>query len=97
MKFKIYLANLALVLSIAIGLLTTTHANAQDSNTRALLCNNCSDAQKQHKVQQLVDSGYPQGQYRFVVIDMVVGNVREYDVNVPYQDHSQFGGFDFKD
>ena len=91
MKFKIYLTNLALVLSIAIGLLTTTHANAQDSDTRALLCNNCSDAQKQHQVQQLVDSGYPQGQYRFVVIDIAVGNVREYDVYVPYQDSNEFG------
>ena len=73
MKFKIYLANIALALSIAIGLLTTTHANAQDSDARVLLCNSCSDAQKQHQVQQLVDIGYPQGQYRFVVIDMVVG------------------------
>ena len=46
MKFKIYLTNLVLVLSIAIGLLTTTCTNAQDGNTRTLLCNNCSDAQK---------------------------------------------------
>lgn len=91
MKFKIYLINLALVFSISLGLLTTTHANAQDSNTRALSCNNCSDAQKQQQVQQLVDSGYPQGQYRFVVVDMEVGNVREYNVNVPYQDLNEFG------
>lgn len=90
MKFKTYLINLALVLSISLGALTTTNANA---NNYAIACNSCDDATKKQKLQQHLDIGFPQGQYTFFVIDIVSGNAREYKADVPYQDFGEFGSW----
>ena len=90
MKFKTYLINLALALSISLGALTTTNVNA---NNYAIACNSCDDAAKKQKLQQHLDSGFPQGQYTFLVIDIVGGNAREFKADVPYQDFGEFGAW----
>lgn len=81
MKLKTYIVS-ALVLALSlIGFTPST--KAQDSNTRAMSCNGCSEATKRQVLKDMIGFGHASGVYRYVVIDMLGGNVHEYEVIVP--------------
>ena len=60
-----------------------TFTDPKHPNTHTIACNSCDDKQKLAKVKQIVNGKFEAGDFKFVVVDVLNSNVREYSVYVP--------------